>query len=99
MSLVRYCTNKTIISMNFYKFEHFFSGKKIEMTIPVATKVDHRNGNLRSYELCLYLPSEYQKQPPKPLDNSIKIVSYPELHLYSKYVPHLHKFLKRIKFY
>ncbi|OXA61495.1 heme-binding protein 2 [Folsomia candida] len=59
-------------------------GKKIEMTIPIVTKIDHRNGNLRSYEMCFFLPTEFQKSPPKPVDNRVKIVTYPPLRVYSK---------------
>lgn len=56
------------------------------MTIPIVTKIDHRNGNLRSYEMCFFLPTEFQKSPPKPVDNRVKIVTYPPLRVYSKCV-------------
>lgn len=57
---------------------------KIEMTVPVATKVDHRNGKLRSYEMCFYIPLELQTSPPKSSDPKVKVVSFPALHVYSK---------------
>lgn len=55
------------------------------MTVPVTTKVDHRNGDLYSYEMCFFIPEEFQRYPPRPQNRKVHVVSLPELHVYSQY--------------
>ncbi|CAL8086857.1 unnamed protein product [Orchesella dallaii] len=57
--------------------------QKIDMTVPVTTKVDHRNGDLYSYEMCFFIPQEFQANPPRPENRNVRVVSFPELHVYS----------------
>ena len=57
--------------------------KKIAMTVPVNTQVDHRNGNLNAYEMCFYLPHDLQLDPPKPKDPKLKIILRSEMKVYS----------------
>lgn len=58
--------------------------QKLEMTVPVTTKIDHRNGDLYSYEMCFFIPQEFQRNPPRPTNKRVRIVSFPELHVYSQ---------------
>lgn len=58
--------------------------RRIPMTIPVSTKVDHRNGEINSYEMCFYLPREFQTNPPVPNNSKVKIVNRPAMHVYAR---------------
>lgn len=56
------------------------------MTVPINTKVDHRNGFLNAYEMCFYLPASSQAGPPKPTASKVKIIQRSEMKIYSMYV-------------
>ena len=56
------------------------------MTYPINTKVDHRNGDLNAYEMCFYIPGNFQGDPPQPKTPKLKVVKRSELHIYSMYV-------------
>ncbi|CAG7818124.1 unnamed protein product [Allacma fusca] len=58
--------------------------RRISMTVPVSTLVDHRNGDLNLYRMCFYLPKDFQDNPPIPTNHKLKIVSRPELQVYSR---------------
>jgi hypothetical protein len=58
--------------------------RRIPMTVPVSTLVDHRNGDLNLYQMCFFLPKDFQENPPTPTNQKLKIVSRPELRVYSR---------------
>ncbi|XP_030646751.1 heme-binding protein 2 [Chanos chanos] len=67
-----------------YVTGHNAAGTGISMTTPVIMKrKENRSKQLTSvYEISFVLPSHYQTNPPAPIDESVKIVDMPDMHVY-----------------
>ncbi|KAK2716459.1 hypothetical protein QYM36_006812 [Artemia franciscana] len=60
---------------------------KVDMTAPVSTKVSPTSGgDLRSYEMCFYLPEAIQMDAPKPRNLDVYIKNRPEMKIYTRKV-------------
>ncbi|XP_023325404.1 uncharacterized protein LOC111699075 [Eurytemora carolleeae] len=64
-------------------------GQEIEMTIPAPThhsiKKKQVGGDVEVQEMCFYITSEFQANPPQPLDNSpVFIFERPAMKLYAR---------------
>lgn len=51
--------------------------KKIDMTVPVATKVELAKGENKTnrYTMLFFVPFEYQKSPPQPTNPLVSIIT------------------------
>merc|ERR1711976_654039 len=63
----------------FWKLFNYISGKnqnnqKIEMTVPVNTKMQILENDRLNKRMCFYIPKEFQSSPPEPTDSDVRIV-------------------------
>ena len=89
------CVKKQIDSNNsdrgmFMKLFRYISGanvgeNKIKMTTPVSMKM---KGNKNSFEkeMCFYLDSTHQANPPQPTNSDVYIVNRPAMSIYTRFV-------------
>merc|ERR1712055_568853 len=56
-------------------------GQKIEMTVPVSTKVAEYAG-VKEEQMGFYVPAEFQNSVPVPTSNEVKIVTRPAMIAY-----------------
>ncbi len=56
------------------------------MTVPLNTKVDHRNGALSSIQICFHIPKNFQTNPPNSTNPKVKIIQRPKFIVYSMWV-------------
>merc|ERR1711994_1001153 len=50
--------------------------QKIEMTVPVTTKMQLSEDGMMTKNMCFYIPQLFQNNTPEPTDPSVKIYSY-----------------------
>jgi len=64
----------------FWKLFKYISGsnksnQKIEMTVPVKTRMEMLENDRLSKRMCFYIPREFQSSPPEPSDSDVKIIN------------------------
>ncbi|KAG0718471.1 Heme-binding protein 2 [Chionoecetes opilio] len=80
------------LSLLFWPLFNYISGQnareeKITMTAPVATKFMVRSSTDKTYEMCFYLGSTHQQNPPQPFPASgVVIQSRPEMRVVTRTV-------------
>jgi len=68
-------------SKNFWKLFRYIQGEnkknqKIEMTVPVTTKMQLSEDGMMTKNMCFFIPQLFQSNPPEPTNPSVKIYSY-----------------------
>ena len=74
MRLVRYIRGSNV------------GGNKIKMTVPVSMKMKKLNGDSFEKEMCFYLDSANQANPPQPTSSLVYIVNRPAMNIYTRLV-------------
>ncbi|XP_028413212.1 heme-binding protein 2-like [Dendronephthya gigantea] len=72
----------------FMRLFHYIQGEnvekvKIEMTVPVASKVESMSDKTR-WTMLFFVPFKYQTSPPQPTDPQVAIVRLPKICVYVK---------------
>ena len=64
----------------------FFSGVKVEMTAPVATRIVPGAGPNceNTFTVSFYVPSIHQEDPPKPKNPEVFVEEFPEMTVYTR---------------
>ena len=61
-------------------------GNKIKMTVPVSMRMKKLNGDSFEKEMCFYLDSANQANPPQPTNADVYIVNRPAMNIYTRLV-------------
>ena len=61
-------------------------GNKIKMTVPVSMRMRKLNRDSFEKEMCFYLDSANQANPPQPTNADIYIVNRPAMNIYTRLV-------------
>ena len=89
------CFRPQILNINFLgmfmKLFRYISGSnvggnKIKMTVPVSMRMKKLNGDSFEKEMCFYLDSANQANPPQPTNADVYIVNRPAMTIYTRLV-------------
>ena len=88
------CTEKTITATDsdsgmFMTLFRYITGanegeKKISMTSPVSMKMTKHTDESFTKEMCFYLDSTYQSNPPQPKNTEVYLLERPAMTIYTR---------------